>query len=443
MSPFNLVSLCVLLSTSFLVEGKKGFGPGEQDWGHITVRDGAHLFYWLYYTTAQVSNYTERPLAIWLQGGPGGSSTGYGNFEELGPLTLELTYRNHTWVKDMNVIFLDNPVGTGFSYVDNKKYLTTDNKMIALDFVEFLKQFYRKHPEFRKTPLHIFSESYGGKMAAEIALELYKAIKAKKIDCNFQSVALGDAWVSPMDSVYSWAPLLLQMGIIDHPGHDEIMAAAKRVEVALKNGKFVEATNLWGITQRVLLSNSAGVDFYNILKKTPAYFLKMNSLVKNLDVAMYDTLVHFDRPISRRQTLDQLMKGAVSKTLNIPRHVTWGSQSNVVFSTLSGDFMKPVVHIVEELLNKTDINVNVFSGHLDLICATPGTINWVDRLRWHSWQQYYNAPRRTISVNGVLEGYFKQGGRFAMYWVNRAGHMVPNDNPAAMSFILKKTTNFG
>lgn len=55
------------------------------------------MFYWLYYTTA-TENYTERPLIVWLQGGPGGSSTGIGNFEILGPQDEYLQDRNYTWV---------------------------------------------------------------------------------------------------------------------------------------------------------------------------------------------------------------------------------------------------------------------------------------------------------------------------------------------------------
>uniref|UniRef100_T1GJZ0 Carboxypeptidase n=1 Tax=Megaselia scalaris TaxID=36166 RepID=T1GJZ0_MEGSC len=127
------------------IKGKKnGFGPGKQDWGHVTVRKGAHMFYWLYYTTA-TPLHTRRPLAIWLQGGPGASSTGYGNFEELGPLTLELENRNWTWVKDMNVMFIDNPVGSGYSYVDaatnswgaTQRVLLTESK--GVDFYDILK----------------------------------------------------------------------------------------------------------------------------------------------------------------------------------------------------------------------------------------------------------------------------------------------------------------
>lgn len=153
---------------------REGFGPGEQDWGYVTVRPKAHMFWWLYFTTANVQNVTERPLVIWLQGGPGASSTGYGNFAEIGPLDLDLKLRNHTWVKDVNVLFIDNPVGTGFSYTDHNSALTTTNKQIAEDLLACVERFYMRHPEFEGLPLYVASESYGGKMATDFALEVDK-----------------------------------------------------------------------------------------------------------------------------------------------------------------------------------------------------------------------------------------------------------------------------
>lgn len=132
------------------------------------------MFWWLYYTTANVENYTQRPLIIWLQGGPGASSTGYGNFAELGPLNMDLETRNYTWVKNANILFIDNPVGSGFSYVDSYDAFCKNNTQIATDLVEFMKVFYKTLPEFRKVPLYIFGQSYGGKMAVEFALKLHK-----------------------------------------------------------------------------------------------------------------------------------------------------------------------------------------------------------------------------------------------------------------------------
>ena len=82
----------------FLFLATKGFGSGEQEWGFVNVRPKAHMFWWLYYTTADVTTYYDKPLVIWLQGGPGASSTGYGNFEEIGPVDSKLKSRNYTWV---------------------------------------------------------------------------------------------------------------------------------------------------------------------------------------------------------------------------------------------------------------------------------------------------------------------------------------------------------
>lgn len=113
----------------------------------VNIRKGAYMFWWLHYTQADVVNATERPLILWLQGGPGASSTGYGNFEEIGPFDIDMVRREFTWINDFNVLFIDNPVGAGFSYVDDVKYLATNNRQIAMDLVMTLWEFYDRLPE--------------------------------------------------------------------------------------------------------------------------------------------------------------------------------------------------------------------------------------------------------------------------------------------------------
>lgn len=79
-------------------------------------------------------------------------------------------------VKDYNVLFIDNPVGTGFSYVTSPKGYATTNAVIAHDLVECIKGFLKELPGFANVPTYITTESYGGKMGAEFALEWYKVI---------------------------------------------------------------------------------------------------------------------------------------------------------------------------------------------------------------------------------------------------------------------------
>lgn len=153
---------------------------------------------------------------------------------------------------------------------------------------------------------------------------------------------------------------------------------------------------------------------------------------------MFNTLVRIDTRDDADQKLEDLMNGAVKAALEIPESVTWGGQSGKTFSTLNGDFMKPVTEVVELLLNNTLIDVVVITGQLDLIVATPGTVMWVDRLKFPEKPEYVAFKRAAIPVGGILEGYQKHAGRFSMYWVNRSGHMVPADNPAAMKYILDK-----
>lgn len=59
--------------------------------------------------------------------------------QEIGALDADLKPRANTWLKHASLLFIDNPVGSGFSYVDDAKYLATDNQQISLDLLAVLK----------------------------------------------------------------------------------------------------------------------------------------------------------------------------------------------------------------------------------------------------------------------------------------------------------------
>lgn len=103
-------------------------------------------------------------------------STGYGNFLEVGPLNASFAKRKGSFIENYNVLFIDNPVGVGYSYMsDAEPQYVTKGSEIGADLYSFLKIFIEtEHPEFKKVPVYIFGESYGGKMAVEL---VYKYIK--------------------------------------------------------------------------------------------------------------------------------------------------------------------------------------------------------------------------------------------------------------------------
>ncbi|KAL6430080.1 hypothetical protein ACFW04_007699 [Cataglyphis niger] len=427
--------ICIFTILCFISAsiGRAGFGPGEQEWGYVQVRPYANMFWWLYYTTADVKSYYDKPLIIWLQGGPGASSTAYGNFEELGPLDINLEPRNYTWVKNYNVLFIDNPVGTGFSNVENKSAFATTNAEIASDLLECIRGFYTQLPQFKPVATYIITESYGGKMGAEFALVWDRAQRAGTIESNLKGIALGDAWISPVDYVMTWAPYLLNMSMIDINDFYLIDYVASNIRNKIETGLWPEAFIAYSYTLNVILEKTCNIDFYNILtKKKCISSLSLKDLLFFED-ALYENIIS-----TETQSLDNLMNGPVKKALGL--NVTHGNQEPIVYVHLKDEILKPVINIVEQLLNETKLNVFVYNGQLDLITNTPGTLNWVEKLDWT--QQWKWLPREPLlSKDGFLEGFSKTLDKFCMYWVNRAGHMVPRDNPIAMEIILKDLTS--
>lgn len=138
----------------------------------MRVRAGAHMFWWLHFNTDAAA--AERPLVIWLQGGPGQSATGFGNFEEIGPFAANGSRRAHTWVRHMNVLFVDAPVGAGFSWAETAEAFSRTDAECTADLVQLMRVFYGIRPEFRGVAVHLFGESYGGKLAMELAVEWQK-----------------------------------------------------------------------------------------------------------------------------------------------------------------------------------------------------------------------------------------------------------------------------
>jgi len=222
-----------------------------------------------------------------LQGGPGASSTGYGNFEEIGPLDINLKPRAHNWVLTANILFVDQPVGTGYvrlsippllcsvlnavsppqSYVtDDSAYATTEQQ-IASDLVALMKAVSNKYTQFQTSPFYVACESYGGKMTASFAYALLNAIANNQIKMNFKGIALGDSWIRPMSFVNTWAPYLYNTAEIDSNGYQKIMKYANLTQAAVDKQQWAQATSLWGQTENVVEDVTQGINFYNILQR--------------------------------------------------------------------------------------------------------------------------------------------------------------------------------
>jgi serine carboxypeptidase 1 len=409
----------------------------DEDWSYITVRPQAHMFWWLYGATSPQR--AQLPLILWLQGGPGGSGTGFGNFGELGPLDVSLKPRSTTWVQAANVLFIDNPVGTGYSYVDSQNAYTRNVSAISADLLVAMKTIVTKYPEFQTLPFWIFCESYGGKMTAHFGATLQKAILAKTITMNFKGVALGDSWISPTDYTSTWGPYLQALSVVDQNEAGQIKDAADAVQQACSSGQWEQATDLWGNEEQVVEEVSDGVDFYNVLihnsearlgrnkHETPRETLKRNHLAPYVN-----------------DDLNALMNGPIRQKLKIiPAGVTWGGQSGAVFDNQAGDFMKDVISSVDQLLSY-GLSVHVYNGQLDVICDTLGTENWMQQLNWSGMPQFNTASKIPLYPSSGTQqtgAFVKNYKNLSLWFIMMAGHMVPSDNgPMALKMVQMITS---
>ncbi|XP_076951395.1 serine carboxypeptidase-like 1 [Bidens hawaiensis] len=146
----------------------------------VGVQEEVELFY--YFVESQ-SNPRRDPLLLYLTGGPGTSGI-IPFLNQIGPLLFEYTNASRTdaklevnpysWTKTANIIFIDLPAGTGFSYVkrwDSSK--KNSDSLVVTHAYEFIRKWLIDHPIFLDNPLYITGISYMGLIVPRVVLKIY------------------------------------------------------------------------------------------------------------------------------------------------------------------------------------------------------------------------------------------------------------------------------
>ena len=63
------------------------------------------------------------------------------------------------------MLFIEAPVGVGFSYSDDTSYYTTNDKKTAAGNYRLIVGFFERFPQFKTNEFVVSSESYGGEGA--------------------------------------------------------------------------------------------------------------------------------------------------------------------------------------------------------------------------------------------------------------------------------------
>ncbi|XP_045831970.1 serine carboxypeptidase-like 42 [Trifolium pratense] len=137
----------------------------------IDVKHGRSLFY--YFVEADHQPH-QKPLTLWLNGGPGCSSIGGGAFTELGPFFPNgdgrgLRKNSMSWNRASNLLFVESPAGVGWSYSNTASDYNIGDASTANDMLLFFLKWYEKFPTYRSRELFLTGESYAGHYIPQLA----------------------------------------------------------------------------------------------------------------------------------------------------------------------------------------------------------------------------------------------------------------------------------
>ncbi|AED93101.1 unnamed protein product [Arabidopsis thaliana] len=159
--PFLLI-VCIFsqLSSTFGDPSVKDLG---QHAGYFSLprSKSARLFHFFF----QSRNNSSDPVVIWLSGGPGCSSS---------------NQRYISYLKISNLIYVDQPIRTGFSYANDSTDLRHDEDSVSNDLYDFLQAFFKEHPNLAKDDFYITGESYAGHYIPALASRVHNGNEKKE-----------------------------------------------------------------------------------------------------------------------------------------------------------------------------------------------------------------------------------------------------------------------
>ncbi|KAK7354781.1 hypothetical protein VNO80_20267 [Phaseolus coccineus] len=412
-----------------IVEKKFSFlgdsGPSIQDLGHhagyysLPSSKAARMFYFFF----ESRNSKDDPVVIWLTGGPGCGSE-LALFYENGPFhianNLSLLWNDYGWDQASNILFVDQPTGTGFSYTSDDSDIRHDETGVSNDLYDFLQEFFKAHPEFVKNDFYITGESYAGHYVPAIASRVNQGNKENQgIHINLKGFAIGNGLTNPAIQFQAYPDFALDNGIITKAEHDNISKLIPDCEQAAKTCETQGGSgcdNALNICMNIfdsILSIAGDINYYDIRKKC------LGELCYNF---------------SNVETLLNLQK--VKSALGVGSDLDYVSCSATVYSAMIQDWMKNLEVGIPALL-EDGIKVLVYAGEYDLICNWLGNSRWVHAMEWSGQKAFGTSPTVKFVVEGVDSGSLNSYGPLSFLKVYGAGHMVPMDQPKAALEMLK------
>ncbi|KAF2672778.1 carboxypeptidase B-like-like protein [Microthyrium microscopicum] len=406
--------------------------------GHVEITPEHHgnMFFWLFHNRHVAD---KQRLVIWLNGGPGCSSED-GALMEIGPYRVreggKLAYNNGSWDEFANLLFVDNPVGTGFSYVDTDSYLTELEDM-AKQFVAFLEKWFELFPDFSHDDIYFAGESYAGQHIPHIAEAILDRNKQSAKPWNLKGLLIGNGWISGPDQYPAYLQFAYEKGLLKAGTQESRVIEAKQnacTQVLSDGGKDrVDVPECEAILSEILFQTSTGDGnsrmCYNM------YDVRLKDKHPSCGMSW---------PPDLEQVTPYLRRPDVTAALHIDnakQRAGWTECNGAVGGAFRARASTPAVKLLPDILK--EIPIILFSGDQDLICNHLGTEELIHNLEWNNGKGFEIspgtwAPRRAWTVASESAGFYQEARNLTYVLFYNSSHMVPFDHPRRTRAMLDR-----
>ena len=374
----------------------------------------AHMFFFHFQSRNDVDS--TDPVVVWMTGGPGCSSE-LAVFYENGPFHINddmtLNETEFGWDVHHNMIFVDQPINTGFSYSQDPADEVFTEATVAEDMWEFLQEFMAAYPQYADRDLYITGESYAGHYVPAVTHGIYTRNKDPAnadVKLNLRGFAIGNGLTDPINQYPQYGNFSLQNGLIDQSVFDMTQAQVPECQekIATCNNDQTDDSCMNAVNfcqsaiVQTILTAAGDINVYDIRKQCG-------------DNPLCYDFSNLSKYLSQESVL---------KILGIPSFVKWESCSGKVHTDFMHDWMLQYESILPEML-EDGVRGMIYAGVEDFICNWLGNFAWVQKMQWDGQGNFNDASfRNWLGPSGEVAGEVKSYGPLSFVKVN-AGTFCP------------------
>ncbi|KAL8140918.1 hypothetical protein V2J09_006939 [Rumex salicifolius] len=407
----------------------------QQYSGYVNVDHKKQKAMFYYFVEAE-DDPASKPLVLWLNGGPGCSSLGVGAFSENGPFRPKghfLVKNEYSWNKEANMLYLETPIGVGFSYAnDTTSYDGVSDFVTARDNLVFLQKWFAKFPQYKHRDLFITGESYAGHYIPQLAKLIVGFNQRKKL-FTLKGIALGNPVLDFATDFNSRAEYFWSHGLISDSTYKMFTSMCNYSRFVGEYYRGSVSSICSKVMSQVNRETSKFVDSYDVtLDVCIASVLSQSKIISpqdvdggRIDVCVEDETVNY---LNRQD----VRKALHARLVNVRR---WEVCSRILdYEDL--DVEIPTIHIVGSLV-KSGIPVLIYSGDQDSVIPLTGSRTLVHKLANTLGLKTTNSYRVWFAgqqVGGWTEVY---GSILSFATIRGASHEAPFSQPERSLVLFK------